>query len=78
MSDQEALVIYKVVINHQEQLFIGQTDRAITAKWRDGGFTETKANCLAFVKEQWNDMRPLSLRQMHSASPEMRHEYLRP
>ena len=30
--------------------------------WREGGKRGTKAECLAYIKEVWTDMRPLSLR----------------
>ena len=31
--------------------------------WRDAGKCGTKEECLAYIKEVWTDMRPLSLRQ---------------
>lgn len=54
--------IYKVVVNHEEQYSLWHADRAIPAGWRDCGKAGTKSECLAYVKEVWVDMRPLSLR----------------
>ena len=55
--------IYKVVVNHEEQYSIWLADRENPAGWREAGKTGTKDECLAYIKEAWTDMRPLSLRQ---------------
>jgi MbtH protein len=55
--------IYKVVVNHEEQYSIARVDRENAPGWRDAGQSGTKDECLAFVKEVWTDMRPLSLRK---------------
>jgi MbtH protein len=31
--------------------------------WRDAGKVGPKTECLAYIKEVWTDMRPLSLRK---------------
>jgi MbtH protein len=68
-EQQEDNTIYKVVLNDEEQYSIWPAERANPLGWRDGGTTGTKAECLAFIKEVWTDMRPLSLRrQMDSAT----------
>jgi MbtH protein len=67
-EQQEDNAIYKVVLNDEEQYSIWPADRANPLGWRDGGKTGSKAECLAFVKEVWTDMRPLSLRRAMSAS----------
>lgn len=53
---------YKVVVNHEEQYSIWLADKAIPAGWTDAGKQGSKAECLAYIKEVWTDMRPLSLR----------------
>ena len=53
----------KVVVNHEEQYSVWPIDRENPPGWRDAGQTGTKAECLAYIKEVWTDMRPLSLRQ---------------
>ena len=62
-DDSEDTTIYKVVVNHEEQYSIWAADRENPAGWRDGGKNGTKAECLAYIKEVWTDMRPLSLRK---------------
>jgi MbtH protein len=65
MAGEEAddTTVYKVVVNHEEQYSIWPADRANPAGWRDAGKVGPKADCLAYIKEVWTDMRPLSLRQ---------------
>lgn len=62
-DENEAQRIYKVVINHEEQYSIWPADRENAPGWTDVGKSGTKAECLAYIKEVWTDMRPLSLRQ---------------
>jgi MbtH protein len=62
-NESEDTQTYKVVINHEEQYSIWLADRENPAGWRDAGKTGTKDECLAYIKEVWTDMRPLSLRQ---------------
>lgn len=54
---------YKVVVNHEEQYSIWFADRDPPAGWREVGKQGPKAECLAYIKEVWTDMRPLSLRK---------------
>jgi len=55
--------IYKVVVNHEEQYSIWPADRELPLGWSDVGKSGEKASCLAYIKEVWTDMRPLSLRK---------------
>lgn len=55
--------IYRVVVNHEEQYSLWPQHREIPAGWRDAGKTGRKDDCLAYVREDWTDMRPLSLRR---------------
>jgi MbtH protein len=66
-DDPEDKTTYKVVVNHEEQYSIWPSDRENPAGWRDAGKSGTKAECLAYVKEVWTDMRPLSLRKQMDA-----------
>jgi uncharacterized protein YbdZ (MbtH family) len=61
--DREDTTIYKVVVNHEEQYSISPSYKANPLGWRDAGKTGSKAECLAYIKEVWTDMRPLSLRK---------------
>lgn len=54
--------IYKVVVNHEEQYSIMESDRPNPLGWKDAGRVGTKAECLEYIKQVWIDMRPLSLR----------------
>jgi len=54
---------YKVVVNHEEQYSIWPAARENPVGWRDAGTIGTKAECLAYIREAWVDMRPLSLRR---------------
>ncbi len=63
MSDSEDNLIYKVVVNHEEQYSIWPAEKENPLGWRDAGKQGTKPECLAYVKEVWTDMRPLSLRK---------------
>jgi MbtH protein len=54
---------YKVVVNHEEQYSIWPDGRENPPGWRDAGKSGVKSDCLAYVKEVWTDMRPLSLRR---------------
>lgn len=62
-EEQEDTTVYKVVVNHEEQYSIWPADRESPLGWRDVGKTGPKVDCLAYIKEVWIDMRPLSLRQ---------------
>jgi MbtH protein len=63
MEDAEHARAYKVVLNHEEQYSIWPSERENPRGWRDAGKQGPKAECLAYIKEVWTDMRPLSLRQ---------------
>jgi uncharacterized protein YbdZ (MbtH family) len=62
-SDKEDTTIYKVVVNHEEQYSIWPDYKDLPPGWNDGGKSGNKAECLAYIKEVWTDMRPLSLRR---------------
>ena len=62
-NDREDNTIYKVVLNHEEQYSIWAADRENALGWTDAGKSGPKDECLAFIKEVWTDMRPLSLRK---------------
>lgn len=63
MDETEDTREYKVVVNHEEQYSIWFADREPPLGWREVGKSGPKAVCLAYIKEVWTDMRPLSLRR---------------
>jgi MbtH protein len=62
-EDREDTTIYKVVVNHEEQYSIWPAHRENPLGWNDVGKSGNKEECLAYIKEVWTDMRPLSLRK---------------
>ena len=60
MWDEQKL---RVVVNHEEQYSIWPVDRDLPNGWREAGKQGSKEECLAYIKEVWTDMRPLSLRK---------------
>jgi uncharacterized protein YbdZ (MbtH family) len=61
--EDEDKTIYKVVVNHEEQYSIWPEYKENPLGWNDVGKAGPKAECLAYIKEVWTDMRPLSLRK---------------
>ena len=69
MSDErEDTIVYKVVLNHEEQYSIWPAHKDNPNGWKDDGKSGTKEECLAHINEVWTDMRPLSLRQAMDAT----------
>ena len=73
-EEREDKTIYKVIINKEEQYSIWPAHRENMLGWNDVGKTGTKAECEAYIKEVWIDMRPLSLRKKMAAMEEERRE----
>ncbi len=63
-SADEDTTVYRVVVNHEEQYSIWPEWKEIPAGWRAVGPTGKKDECLAYIKDVWTDMRPLSLRKL--------------
>lgn len=62
-DEEEDQRIYTVVVNHEDQYSIWFADRQLPLGWREVGKQGLKSECLAYIKEVWTDMRPLSLRK---------------
>lgn len=54
---------YLVVINHEEQYSIWPEDKPIPAGWQQRGQAGSKEACLEYIRINWLDMRPASLRK---------------
>jgi MbtH protein len=54
---------YAVVRNHEDQYSIWPAALEVPAGWEPVGAAGPKADCLAYIKEVWTDMRPRSLRE---------------
>jgi MbtH protein len=61
-------LVYKVVLNHEEQYSIWPAHRENPLGWSDAGKSGSKQECLAYINEVWTDMRPLSLRRKMEAA----------
>ena len=59
----ESITVYKVVVNHEEQYSIWPAHLELPLGWRSVGKEGLKADCLAYIKDVWTDMRPLSVRR---------------
>ena len=67
----EPEILYKVVVNHEEQYSIWPADRPSPLGWREVGRSGSKSDCLAFVEQVWTDPRPLSLRRRMESPTEI-------
>jgi MbtH protein len=63
MQDKENKRLYSVVINSEEQYSIWLSDKAVPPGWVKVGYSGEKSQCLDYIKEIWQDIRPLSLRK---------------
>lgn len=61
--DTEEKIIYKVVVNEEEQYSIWPIGKENALGWKDAGKSGIKSECLKFIQDVWTDMRPLSLRK---------------
>ena len=66
IADEKNEVVYKVVMNHEEQYSIWPAHRDNPIGWSDIGKIGTKEECLDYIEVVWTDMRPLSLRKKTS------------
>jgi len=62
-DERQENMIYKVVVNHEEQYSIWPVERENPLGWRDAGKNGSRTECLAYIQEVWTDMRPLGLRK---------------
>ena len=59
--------MYVVVLNHEEQYALWPDYAAVPAGWTVVFGPDKKPPCLDYVKENWTDMRPKSLRDAEAA-----------
>jgi MbtH protein len=52
---------YLVLINHEGQYSLWRTFKEVPPGWTAVGPRGTRQECLAYVEENWTDMRPRSL-----------------
>jgi MbtH protein len=54
---------FKILINHEEQYSLWPADLAVPGGWSETGVCTSKDECDKWLEENWNDMRPKSLRE---------------
>ena len=54
--------VFFVLVNEEEQYSLWPTFADVPQGWRVVFGESTRADCLAYVEETWNDLRPKSLR----------------
>lgn len=69
-NDAEDTLDYQAVINQEEQYSLWPAGREIPLGWQAVGPRGPKQECLAWIREVWTDMRPLSLRKEMDARAE--------
>jgi MbtH protein len=62
-NEVEDKTTYVVVVNDEEQYSLWPSGRELPLGWQEAGKTGTKDECMAYIRDMWTDMRPLSLRQ---------------
>ena len=55
--------MFLVVRNDEEQYSIWPADRELPAGWEQAGPRAARSACLAYIEENWSDIRPLSVRR---------------
>jgi uncharacterized protein YbdZ (MbtH family) len=61
-AQPDSTKVYQVIANQEDQYTLQPLHDEIPPSWRYAGKTGSKSECLAYIKETWVDMRPLSLR----------------
>jgi MbtH protein len=59
---------FLVLINDEEQYSLWPSFHVIPDGWTATGPSGSRAKCLAWIDEQWTDMRPKSLRDVMDGS----------
>jgi MbtH protein len=65
-----------VLVNDEDQHSLWLSFVDIPAGWRVEFGESTRADCLAYVEEQWTDMRPRSLREAMAGDERLREEQM--
>ncbi len=62
LENYEETIDFKVVVNAEGQYSIWPLARDNAPGWQDVGQSGTKEACLAYIEENWSDLRPQSVR----------------
>jgi MbtH protein len=69
---------FYVLINDEEQYSLWPAFVDVPAGWRVVFGERTRADCLAYVEENWTDMRPRTLREAMASDERLREEATTP
>ena len=73
-GDREDTTIYKVVVDREQQYSIWPADRENALGWNDAGKSGTKAECLAYIEQVWDEKKPPGLRHKTEDAAAAAHE----
>ena len=59
--------LYDVLINEEHQYSIWPSGKELPAGWLRVDKSGEKRECLDYIRENWKDMRPLSLRKSRTS-----------
>jgi uncharacterized protein YbdZ (MbtH family) len=68
VARKDLLDLYRVLINAEQQYGILPVSVCLPNGWVPVGMEGTLDECKTWVDDEWHDMRPLGLRQVHEAS----------
>ncbi|ULE31953.1 MbtH family protein [Mycobacterium sp. IDR2000157661] len=54
---------FYVLVNDEDQYSLWPTFAEVPAQWRVVFGESTRSDCLAYIEENWTDLRPRSLRE---------------
>lgn len=54
-EEKEDSILYKVLVNHEEQYAIWPVDLQNPDGWRDAGKRGLEVECLVYINEIWTD-----------------------
>ncbi|MFJ3720650.1 MbtH family protein [Streptomyces sp. NPDC090057] len=63
---------YHVLLNDEEQYSLWPASLDVPAGWRIALNDASRQDCLAFIEENWSDMRPRSLRSAMTSTTDTR------
>lgn len=63
MCDSDTSLKVKVVVNQEQQFSIWPVYLSPPAGWNDIGVMGTRSECLEFIRIEWTNMTPLSVRR---------------
>jgi MbtH protein len=69
-NEQDDDLLYRVVVNQEEQYSIWPVTQEVPAGWTVVGDQGNKERCLSYINTHWTDMRPLSLRRQMASADE--------